>query len=282
MTRDPLPTVVGVDGSPASLGAVRWAADEAARHGTSLEVVHVLGVPTPFGLLEDGQALVLDAATEARGWQPGLTVTTATWHGSPAPALCERSRHASLMVIGSRGHDGFSDLLLGSVGVHLGTHAHCPVLVVHHAERWAGPEAVLPHAGPVVVGVDGAGSSTRALERAFTEAALRRLPLIAVRAWQDPRRRYGHGPDPARIEAAETAGLAAEVEPWSAKFPDVPVELRTVRGNTSAVLLDAARDATMIVLGPRGRGGFDELRLGSVTQQVLHHAPGAVLVARSG
>jgi nucleotide-binding universal stress UspA family protein len=280
MTHNQQRIVVGVDGSPASLGAVHWAADEAARHRATLEIVHVLSVPPPFSMVEDGQAMVLQAASEARSWQPGIAVVTATWHGDPATALCGHTLRAALVVVGSRGHDGFSGLLLGSVGAHLSTHAHCPVLVVHHAEQWAGPDAALPHERPIVVGVGGADAATPALEWAFAEADLRRVELLAVRAWQDPRHRYGHGP--ARVQQDEAAGLSARVAPWSAKFPDVPVTLRAVPGNTSEVLLDAARDSSMIVLGAPPRTGSDAPPFGSVTQQVLLHAPGAVLVARNG
>ncbi|WP_460492612.1 universal stress protein [Dactylosporangium cerinum] len=103
-----------------------------------------------------------------------------------------------------------------------------------------------------------------------------------MRAWQAPHHRHGRTPDLAQIQAAEEQHLAADVEPWAAKFPDVAVDLRTERGNAAAVLLAAGQDAIMVVLGARGRDGFDALRLGSVTQQVLHHATGAVLIVHAG
>jgi nucleotide-binding universal stress UspA family protein len=279
MTINPLPTVVGIDGSPASYGAARWAAHEAHMRGTALEIVHVTGPPQPSDIPDDPRRdVAVEVAVEARAWQPGTKVTTATRHGNPTAALIERSRHASLIVVGSRGLGGFSALRIGSVGAQLSGHARCPVLVVHHADRWAEPDAGLPQHGRIVVGVDGSGPADHALEHAFLEATLRRVPLTAVRAWQEPQHRHGRTPDVARLQAAEDRHLAADVELWSAKFPDVTVDLQAQRGNAAAVLLAAGQDAIMLVLGARGRDGFDALRLGSVTQQVLDHANSPVLI----
>src|SRR5690348_675490 len=103
MTANRRPVIVGVDGSPAGFGAVRWAADEAVRHGQPLRITHALGVSGPLEEATDEHEIALHAAAEARNWQPGLhDVTTSTWHGSPARMLVEQSRHATLVVVGSR------------------------------------------------------------------------------------------------------------------------------------------------------------------------------------
>ncbi|MEV0567754.1 universal stress protein [Dactylosporangium sp. NPDC050588] len=278
MPGDIAPIVVGVDGSAASRGAVRWAADEAARHGCPLKVVHALGIPVPFGLYEQESAPAGDAAALVRGWAPTVEVETVVAAGEPSDVLCEQSHRARLVVIGSRGLGGFAGLLLGSVGMHLSSHAACPVLVVHHAERWAGPETSLPSLpqdGPVVVGVDGSSGSVLALELAFEEAAARHLPLAVVRAWQVP------DSGSAAAEAAAGHALAAEVEPWQAKYPDVEIDLRLLPGAAAEVLTRASEHAVMVVVGVRGRGGLTGARLGSVSGQVLHHAAGPVLIARA-
>ncbi|MFF5229601.1 universal stress protein [Dactylosporangium sp. NPDC000521] len=274
MPGDIAPIVVGVDGSAASRGAVRWAADEAARHRCPLMVVHALGIPVPFGLSAQEPALAGNAAALARGWEPAIEVETVVAAGEPSDVLCEQSHRARLVVIGSRGLGGFAGLLLGSVGMHLSSQAACPVLVVHHAERWAGPEASLPRNGPVVVGVDGSSGSVLALELAFEEAASRHLPLAVVRAWQVP------DAGSASAEAAAGHALAVEVEPWQAKYPDVEIDLRLLPGTAAEVLTRASEHAVMVVVGVRGRGGFTGSRLGSVSGQVLHHAAGPVLIAR--
>ncbi|MEU7875893.1 universal stress protein [Dactylosporangium sp. NPDC049140] len=148
------------------------------------------------------------------------------------------------------------------------------------AERWTGPESLLPQHQPIVVGADGSTPSELAVELAFAEAASRGVTLTAVRAWQEPAHRWGRSVDPARLATAAQQVLAAQVEPWRAKYPTVQVLLRAVQGTVAPVLVSEAHDALMVVLGPRGQGGFEGLRLGSVTQQVLQHSSVPVLVAR--
>jgi nucleotide-binding universal stress UspA family protein len=137
--------VVGVDGSDSSRAALHWAHDEAAHHGASLTVVTAWHLPTlpmapPLGALPpEGYGTqpkrnaleVLDrlvAGLEAR--EPAVDVRTVIVEGSPAKVLIDRSRESDLLVVGSRGLEGFSGMLLGSVSQHVVAHAHCPVVVV--------------------------------------------------------------------------------------------------------------------------------------------------------
>lgn len=280
MAMQSLPVIAGVDGSTASFGAARWAADEAVRLGRPLEIVRVVAPPGPIGGDADEHRVAIDIAAACRQWQPGLEITAAAWAGDPAAELCAHSRRAGLVVVASRGFGGFHSLVVGSVGTHLVAYAHCPVLVVHHGERWAGPESMLPRHQPVVVGVDGPASATEALGVAFDEAAHRGAPLVALRAWQRPSRGHGWSTGVDGPHRAAARELAACVEPWLAKYPEVDVAQRVVEGTAPAALLTAGADALLIVLGARGAGGFQELRLGAVAQQVLHHADVPVLVVR--
>lgn len=274
------PVIVGVDGSPASFGAVRWAADEAIRHDQPLRIIHAVQAHGPVEEIADDHGLAIQAAAEIRRWQPGLHVTPATWHGEPARVLVEQSRYASLVVVGSRGYGGFHALMLGSVGMHLAGHAHCPILVVHRAERWAGPETPMPQHRPVVVGADGSVGAEFTLALAFSEAADRGVPLTAVRAWREPQPHRGHIADVAELAASATRELTTELQPWRSKFPGVHVEARVRRGTAVPILLEETQDALMVVLGARGEGGFAGLQLGAVTHQVLEHATAPVLIAR--
>ncbi|MFI5909992.1 universal stress protein [Dactylosporangium sp. NPDC051541] len=253
------PIAVGVDGSAASLGAVRWAADEAARQGRVLRIVHALSWEGPA----DGQGLVLDAAAEARAWQPGIAVETMTTGGAPAHVLREQSRTAALVVIGGRVHDG--GLLDVSVGAHLSGFAHCPVLVVNNGWRWADPLAALPAAGPVVVGVDGSPSSERALAFGYGEAASRHVPLLAVHAGRS------------RPHAAVAAGL----EPWLRRHPEVETRFDGRDTGVLETLTEAARSALMLVVGAHRVGWYEQPRPNPVTQLVVHHAAAPVMVTRS-
>ena len=131
--------VVGIDGSEGSLAALRWAGREARRRGASLRVVTawqvsaVSTIPT-FGVGEPVDEVLADlgeglARTLA---EEGLddVAEPVVVEGHPAEALVEASEGADMVVVGSRGHGGFSGLLLGSVSQHVSHHARVPVVVV--------------------------------------------------------------------------------------------------------------------------------------------------------
>jgi nucleotide-binding universal stress UspA family protein len=139
----------------------------------------------------------------------------------------------------------------------------------------------------VVVGVDGSECARVALEAAAQEAALRKARLRIVSAWDIAPAVYSGGFAPgfdqetidAFRESAETVVRDALAEAKRLQ-PALEAEGRTREGQAAEVLLDEARDAALIVVGNRGRGGFASLLLGSVSQQVVHHAPCPVLVVR--
>jgi nucleotide-binding universal stress UspA family protein len=76
--------------------------------------------------------------------------------------------------------------------------------------------------------------------------------------------------------------LEAALSVLRTEFHDVPVEPAVVQGSAALVLLDATRDADLLVLGTRGHGGFTGMLLGSVSQHCLHHAVCPVVVVRGG
>lgn len=134
------PVVVGVDGSPASDAALRFAVEAASARGVPLVALHTWRDP----LLSPPAALLLDrAALKARARHflsgqvaavcaefPAVRVEQVVAWDVAATALVERSTGAQLVVVGSRGRGGFAGLVLGSVSHALLHHAHCPVAVV--------------------------------------------------------------------------------------------------------------------------------------------------------
>lgn len=134
--------VVGVDSSPGSVGALRWAAEEARARSLPLRAVvawHVALAPTPMGRppaatpsteqhVHDAQELLARTVREALGDDADVEVEVV--HGPAAKVLVDQSHHAQHVVVGSRGLGGFAGVLLGSVSQHLVHHAHCPVTVV--------------------------------------------------------------------------------------------------------------------------------------------------------
>ena len=134
--------VVGVDGSPASKDALRWAGDFARQAGAPLEVVSAwhwpvsmvvaLPVPQDFDPVAEAESSLKKILAEVLGDDPGLSITTRV-EGRPAAAvLIDASEGARLLVVGSRGHGGFTGLLLGSVSEQCTRYAACPVVVVRH------------------------------------------------------------------------------------------------------------------------------------------------------
>jgi nucleotide-binding universal stress UspA family protein len=127
--------VVGVDGSNHSRQALRIAAAEARLRGAVLAVVHAvywenngeqLLTPTSRQLVEGGRKLVAAelAAT-------GVTGRPVVVHGHASEVLVRRSAHADLLVVGARGRNPVTSLLLGSTSENCARHAHCPVMVNH-------------------------------------------------------------------------------------------------------------------------------------------------------
>ncbi len=131
--------VVGMDGSPTSINALRWAARYASLTDKTIEVVVVWdwykspGWCTPIlaGLdpESDAKHVLQRALKEIESEWPHLSMTSRVVEGNPSPILADASKGASMLIVGSRGHGEFTGMLLGSVSQHCATHAHCPVLV---------------------------------------------------------------------------------------------------------------------------------------------------------
>lgn len=135
----------------------------------------------------------------------------------------------------------------------------------------------------IVVGVDGSEGASVALRFAAKEAALRHATLRVICAWQVPAGVVG-GFIPAvalgDFERAAEATVGEAVSEAAQLEPDVECVGTAVQGPAAAVLVEAAGPADLIVVGTRGRGGFAGLLLGSVGQQVAHHARCPVVIVR--
>jgi nucleotide-binding universal stress UspA family protein len=142
--------------------------------------------------------------------------------------------------------------------------------------------------GRIVVGVDGSEHARRTLQWAVDEARLRKWVVIAVHAHAMPT--LFVAPDPVlgasppildpeiskRLEEAAEKLLAEEID--QVDSDDITVEGRVVTGSAPDALLQAAAEGDLLVVGSRGLGGFKGLLLGSVSQQVVHHAPCPVVI----
>ena len=133
--------VVGVDGSTESAGALKWTADYCARTGARGRAVMAWHYPAaagpapigraPKSVTDEVQQQMSQALAEAiADAVPDATLEQELGYGHPAQVLVDQSGNADLLVVGSRGHGGFTGMLLGSVSMHCVNHAHCPVVVV--------------------------------------------------------------------------------------------------------------------------------------------------------
>ena len=144
--------VAAVDGSAGSRAALQFAAEDAARRGVPVEAVVAFRSPDAWNDFEvvgrqetqrmrvrmrnDAEArvrAVVDEVTRTAGG-PLPEIAIRAVEGAPADALIRASHGAVLLVVGSRGHGGFSSVLLGSTSMQCTLHATCPVTVVHSAE----------------------------------------------------------------------------------------------------------------------------------------------------
>jgi nucleotide-binding universal stress UspA family protein len=135
----------------------------------------------------------------------------------------------------------------------------------------------------IIVGIDGSSHSQLALDWAMREAELRREPLSVLTVVQLSAAGW-HGmvvfPSGQEIvaEAREVAKEAAAKA--AARLGDAapPTKVQAVVGQPAEVLIDASRDADLLVLGSRGTGGFALLAMGSVSSQVSYHAHCPVVI----
>jgi nucleotide-binding universal stress UspA family protein len=279
--------VVGIDGSPEALGALRWAAVEAKRRGASVRLVtvvdwsdeRVVGLPAlgrEYGEIVREQAgkCLEEAAATAKQLEPDIDVDQHLSTGFPIGTLVAASRHAGLLVVGGTGTGRIAAAVAGSVAVGVASHAACPVVVVRGDEH-AGPEPA-----SIVVGVDATPVGEAAIAFAFEAASTRRAPLIAVHTWGCPPGDMRTAPLWDEFLAEAKRELAERLAGWGEKYPDVHVQRIVSHSRPADRLLELSETAQLVVVGSRGHGELAGLVLGSVSNALLHRAACPVVVVR--
>jgi nucleotide-binding universal stress UspA family protein len=272
--------VVAYDGSPDAQTALTWAVRTALP--TEQAVVAVIATASD-DLLPQRSLLWGDHLDEVRRSAERILGEALLEHtsvelrpGPAVPVLLEAAEGAAMLVVGSRGHGQVAGAVSGSVSQHLARHAPCPVVVVRPVTH--------PSAARIVVGVDGSGGSAAALEFACRRAEITGEDVVVLHGWRDAgaggtTRREIPGEFMDRI-AEEERLLAEAVSGVRAEHPDVHLESEAIPVVAWRALADASAAATLVVVGSRGRGAFAGMLLGSVSQQVLHHAQCPVAVVR--
>jgi nucleotide-binding universal stress UspA family protein len=138
--------VAGIDGSRSSVSVLRWAIRQAGLTGATVDAVIAWHYPDlagfggygmavgdiepAFDFRESAEKIVADAISSTLDPASDVPVRARVAQGHAAHVLLDASAGADLLVVGSRGHGGFADALLGSVSQHCVQHASCPVVVV--------------------------------------------------------------------------------------------------------------------------------------------------------
>lgn len=277
-----LPLVVGYDGSPDSDLALQWAAENRRTPDQPITVVLVADPEDPLlaenrDILERS-AVEWEAQANQRIEELGIeNVNVELRRGGPVAELLRASRHAEMLVLGSRGHGLVAGSVMGSVSQHVTRHADVPAVVVRKQHS--------PQSRRIIVGVDGSPESSKALEFALERASRTGESVIAVhgyRIYGSSRTVFELGVTADTLERMETAEqfLDETVVKHAEQHPEVTLETQAIPQPGARVLVDCSHSASLLVLGSRGLGAFTGLLLGSVSQHVLGHGECPVVVIR--
>jgi len=274
--------LAGYDGTHESEDALRWAVREARARRVPLMVCHAWRWPFPISYIDyEGVGLVkrmgghlLDHGVDlARRMAPSVRVDKRLMDGPADAALMHLSEDAELIVIGSHEQDA---LPVGSTALQLPARADRPVVIVRRTA---------PVHGEVVVGTDGSAGADVALAFGFEEAALRGWRLRAVYGCWEPGAAIEDDlslfNDEDKVRRVCGARLERQVAPWRVKYPQVEAWTSLVLTPPREALFEAAEAADLVVVGNRGAGGLDPLRLGATSGAVLQHVPCTVAIVPS-
>jgi nucleotide-binding universal stress UspA family protein len=288
-TQRPSPVLVGVDGSPESLAALRWAARMASDSGRRMVVVNAWQrgrpmVENPGASPETIEQAYRDALAElVRSELTAVAVEVdtdvAVLRGDPTDALLDHAARsgASLVVVGACGSGGAARAILGSVSSHL---TSCPVITVAVIPtQVAAPQSALD--SPYLVGVDGSDGSSRAVRWAAAAARDSGREVVAVHAQEV----LVADPTGAQFRALSDEAASRVQNEWCAPLIDagVPHRVMIESGEASDALRRVATEVqpVAVVVGSRGRGPISQRLLGSVTHRLLRVLDSPVVVVPS-
>lgn len=275
--------VVGVDGSAASIDALRYARTEARRTEGTLRVVHVLpdyaaaAYPLPLQEVTDGGRAVLRSALTQAGVDEG-PVRTVLRHGTRVASLVADARGARLLVVGADRRPLLGRLLTGNTSTGVAATAATPVVSV--PEGWSGAGH-----GVVLAAVKRPAQAIDLLGEAFSVAQARGSRLQVLHAWRLPSE-YDDGvagrPAVDGWDARARRELEVAVAEWRASYPDVVVELRVVHDQPAHALVAASQEVDELVLVRRAHGFPAAVHLGLTARTVLRESACPVRVVPPG
>ena len=287
MTTHTGPVVVGVDGSDANLGALRFGATEAGRVGAPLKLVHVVPdyVPvspmmplTPDDLTETGTSILAAAKATALEIAPDVEVEGWLHHGTRPVQLVHAAEDARMIVVGRDDRPLPERLLRGDTAAGVAARATVPVVEV--PADWQ-PPAEQGREPVVLVGVKSPSHATPLLGQAIALAQDRGATLVVLHAWKLPSA-YDDIIE-SRVDVDEwvresTVEMESLLRDWRTSYPDVKIEVRVVHDHAGHALVEASREADAVVVVRRAHGHPVATHLGGTARAVLRSAHCPVVV----
>ncbi|MGW2705378.1 universal stress protein [Streptomyces sp. NPDC001340] len=272
---------VGLDGSPESLAAARWAADEAEKRRLPLRLLHAwpLLAPEPARVPAEvdqnywAKRLVHTARAELQARHPGLSIVGNLVADDAQSALLQAASESEMTVLGSRGLEPVESYFLGDISMPVVARAERPVVLVRADPAEQGmPSAP---ASRVVVALKLHGSSDTLLDFAFHTAAARGLPLLAVHGSSVPlHARVPWGVDHEVTEEITRDAyrqLSEALHLWRGKYPRVDVTESVRLASPAKAVVQAAEGTALLVVGRRRHRHGLVPHLGPVAQAAVHH-----------
>jgi nucleotide-binding universal stress UspA family protein len=285
-TNRPGRVLVATSGSVASKSAITFAARTAASRGLSLELVHVV-TPTvtvgPYGLAPDvaarqaGREVLTRGEELARRIAPHVDVMTTMLIGSRPDAIVEKAHDADLVVVGATPQDLMGRLWTGSTVTGVAARSTCPVAIIP-------AEAHRSTTHQVLVGLKSPRRADGLLAAGFAVASQTGSELRILHAWQmlSPYDNAVAGRlPPPRWELDEGRAIEAMLIDLRMAYPAVPVRVTLVHGQPARSLVEASRDADLLVISRPAHGGYVH-HLGSTARAVIREAHCPILVVPPG
>jgi nucleotide-binding universal stress UspA family protein len=229
--------VVGVDGTEVGLGAVRWAAQEAAQRNAPLRILHAapyLGRRGPTGTpppeLPRARGITAVAYTVARHTEPGVPVTTEVVPGEPVATLLRAAAGSQLVVLGSSTTGAADEMVLAKLAARVAAHSPAPVVVV---PRRRGPQ---PDGRPAVaiLGVGDRADDEAVALFAATTAQRSGVPLMLMQTRS--------------AQQNVAASWVNDPAAWADRFPGLEVQRSELPDARANQVLGAACPSPLLVI----------------------------------
>ena len=250
--------VVGADGTECGLGAVRWAAQEAARRNAPLRIVHATAVPRRHGRHEPAAAepphakrIAAQAYTVAKHTESGVPSVAEVVAGDAAKVLLTAAIDAQLVVLGKSTTGAADEWILAPVAVRVAARSPRPVILVPRP-RGAAPDRPVA----AVLGLGEPGDDERVAEFA-AEAAQRAGTSLSVLEVRRPR-------------SPATGAWTADESEWARRFPGLEIDRSELPRATPGQVLSATGPAPLIVLSA-GHGSLLHRELDGPHRWLLRH-----------